>query len=225
MIDNTPNFFIEAVRVLAKGKYNVIRADGFIKWKGNVENVPTQEEINNRAKELEFQYNKDILKDLLKNKIQSKIVDGFTFGEDTIKTDLVSQQNGQANYSLAVRVMSNVKEYKTNTSYNPMDVILDSGIYYITFEGGTTGSAKPKFPTEFQVEVQDNEVIWYKFGLLVSTENGNKYFTPQEIESMFIQFNLMATDLRKSYDEYKFKIESITSNDELNTLKEEIENL
>jgi hypothetical protein len=225
MIDNTPNFFIEAVRALAKGKYNVIKADGFIKWKDNAEDIPTSIEIDNKAKELEVQYNKDILKDYLKNKIQSKITSGFTFGSDTIKTDLVAQQNGQANYSLAVRVMSNTKEYSTSTSYTPMDVILDGGVYYITFEGGTTGSAKPTLPTEFQVEVKDNEVSWYKFGLFVSTESGNKYFTPQEIEAMFIQFNLMTTDLRKTYDEYKSKIEAVTSNDELDTLRSEIEAL
>jgi hypothetical protein len=121
--------------------------------------------------------------------------------------------------------MQSAKEYVINTSYNPMDIVLDNGIYYITFEGGTTGDTKPNLPTEFQVEVIDNEVSWYKFGLLVATENGNKYFTPQDIESMFIQFNLMTTDLRKTYDEYKSRIEAVTSIEELDTLKEEIENL
>jgi hypothetical protein len=176
-------------------------------------------------KNIEFQEIKNQILDLLKNKIQSKITSGFTFGSDTIKTDLIAQQNGQANYSLAVRVMNNAKEYIPSTSYNPMDIILDGGVYYITFEGGTTDSAKPTLPTEFQVEVKDNEVSWYKFGLLVSTESGNKYFTPQEIEAMFIQFNLMTTNLRKAYDEYKSKIKAVTANDELDTLRSEIEAL
>jgi hypothetical protein len=176
-------------------------------------------------KELEFQDKKEQILDLLKNKIQSKITSGFTFGSNTIKTDLVSQQNGQANYSLAVQAIQSAKEYATNTSYNPLDVIVDNGVYYITFNGGTTGDTKPTFPAEFQVEVIDNEVSWYKFGLLVSTESSNKYFTPQDIESMFIQFNLMTTDLRKTYDEYKNRIEAVTSIEELDTLKEEIKSL
>jgi hypothetical protein len=168
---------------------------------------------------------KEQAKNKLKSKIQSKITGGFTFGSDTIKTDLISQQNGQANYSLAVQAMQNAKEYTTNTSYNPLDIIVDNGVYYITFNGGTTGDTKPTFPTEFQVGVKDNTVTWYKFGLLVSTESDNKYFTPQDIESMFIQFNLMTTDLRKTYDEYKNRIEAVTSIEELDILKEEIENL
>jgi hypothetical protein len=161
----------------------------------------------------------------LKSKIQSKITLGFTFGPDVIKTDLVSQQNGNANFSLAVSAMNNAKKYATSTSYNPMDIILDNGVYYITFEGGTTGSTKPKFPTKFQVGVTDNKVTWYKFGLLVATESGNKYFTPQEVESMFIQFNLITTNLRKAYDEYKSKIEAVTSIKELDVLKTKIEGL
>jgi uncharacterized protein YehS (DUF1456 family) len=172
-----------------------------------------------------FNKTKNQILDLLKNKIQSKITSGIIFGSNIIKTDLVAQQNGQANYSLAVSAMSNAKTYATSTSYNPIDIILEGGVYYITFNGGTTGDTKPTFPAEFQVEVQDNEVTWYKFGLLVSTENGNKYFTPQEIESMFIQFNLITTDLRKAYDEYKSKIEAVTANDELDILKTEIEAL
>jgi activator of 2-hydroxyglutaryl-CoA dehydratase len=187
--------------------------------------LPDSEEIRNKELEIELNENKEQIKKELKEIISNKIVSGFTFGSVTIKTDLISQQNGNSNYSLAVRAMSNAKTYKTNTKYNPMNIILESGVYYITFNGGTTGSTKPTLPTEFQVEVQDNEVTWYKFGLLVSTENGNKYFTPQEIESMFIQFNLITTDLRKAYDEYKSKIEAVTANDELDILKTEIEAL
>jgi hypothetical protein len=185
----------------------------------------TKQQLELKIKELEFQDKQKQVLDLLKNKIQSKITSGFTFVSDIIKTDLVSQQNGQANYSLAVRVMSNAKEYATSTSYNPMDVILDGGVYYITFEGGLSGLTKPTFPTEFQVEVVDNEVSWYKFGLLVATERGNKYFAPQEVEGMFIQFNLITTNLRKNYDEYKSKIEAVKTNDELDTLRSEIEAL
>jgi flagellar basal body-associated protein FliL len=168
---------------------------------------------------------KQELKKQLKNKIQSKITSGFTFGSDTIKTDLISQQNGQANYSLAMTAMNNAKKYAISTSYNPMDIILDNGVYYITFDGGTTGDTKPTFPTDFGIDVVDNTVTWYKFGLLVATKNGNKYFTPQEVGSMFIQFNLITTNLRKAYDEYKSKIEAVASIKDLDTLKTEIEAL
>jgi flagellar basal body-associated protein FliL len=170
---------------------------------------------------------KQELKRQLKNKIQSKITSGFTFGSDVIKTDLVSQQNGQANYSLAMTAMNKAKTYKTNTKYNPMNIILDGGVYYITFNGGTTGATKPTFPTEFVIDVVDNTVSWYKFGLLVAVGayDANKYFTPQDIESMFIQFNLITTNLRKTYDEYKNKIEVATSIKDLDTLKTEIEGL
>jgi hypothetical protein len=168
---------------------------------------------------------KEQILNLLKTKIQAKITGGFTFGSDIIKTDLVSQQNGNANFSLATNAMRAAKTYATNTNYNPMDIILDEGVYYITLNGGTTGNSKPKFPTEFQVGVTDNTVTWYKFGLLVATKNDNKYFTPQDIQKMFIQFNVIVTDLRKTYDEYKSKIEAVTTLDGLNTLKTEIEAL
>jgi hypothetical protein len=231
----------------------VLNADGTIKTKAipayyDVSNIPTpnlkvsekewEKCINNNYNFVDVTNNtfgkkdfrtldelKNSLKNILKSKIQSKIIGGFTFGSDTIKTDLIAQNNGNANYSLAVSAMSNAKKYATSTSYSSMDIILDGGVYFITFNGGTTGSTKPKFPTKFQVGVTDNKVTWYKFGLLVATKNGNKYFTPQEVEAMFIQFNLITTNLRKSYDEYKTKIEAVTSIKELDTLKTKIEGL
>jgi hypothetical protein len=174
---------------------------------------------------LMLKFKKQQILDLLKNKIQSKITSGFTFGSDTIKTDLIAQNNGNANYSLAMTAMNKAKTYTTNTKYNPMNIILESGVYYITFNGGTTGDTKPTFPTEFGIDVVDNTVSWYKFGLLVATKSGNKYFTPQEVEGMFIQFNLITTNLRKTYDEYKSKIEAVASIKDLDTLKTEIEAL
>jgi hypothetical protein len=231
----------------------VLNADGTIKTEAipayyDISNIPKpnlkvsekqwQEAINNNYNFVDVTNNtfgkkdfrtleelKTSLVNSLKSKIQAKITSGFTFGSDTIKTDLIAQQNGQANYSLAVSAMGNAKTYKTNTKYNPMDIILDNGVYYITLNGGTTGSTKPTFPTDFQVGVTDNKVTWYKFGLLVSTKSGNKYFTPQDVGSMFIQFNLITTNLRKAYDEYKSKIEAVTSIKDLDTLKTEIEGL
>jgi hypothetical protein len=168
---------------------------------------------------------KQELKRQLKNKIQSKITSGFTFGSDTIKTDLVAQNNGNANYQLAMDAINQVKDWKTNTAYDPKNIILVDGTYYITFNGGTTGSDKPTFPTDFQEYVTDNEVKWTKLGLLVGTDNGNKFFTPQDVKSMYINFNMLKTNWLLKYDEYKNKIKAVKSNDELDTLKEEIESL
>lgn len=161
----------------------------------------------------------------LKSKIQSKITGGFTFGSDTIKTDLIAQNNGNANYQLAMDAINQAKDWKTNTAYDPKNIILVDGTYYITFNGGITGSDKSTFPTDFQEYVTDNEVKWAKLGLLVGTDNGNKFFEPQEVKDMYVDFNMMKTDWLLKYDEYKTKIEAVTSIKELDTLKTEIEGL
>lgn len=57
MVVLKPNFKIDAVEVLASGKYSMCDANGNVDWKTDVVDIPTKEQIDAKAQELEIAYN------------------------------------------------------------------------------------------------------------------------------------------------------------------------
>lgn len=57
--------------------------------------------------------------------------------------------------------------WEATHAYGPNSVVVEAGEVYVTFAGGTSGTAAPTWPTAFQTAVTDGTVTWYKVGYWV----------------------------------------------------------
>ena len=93
----------------------------------------------------------------------------------------------------------------------PNSVIASNGVYYLTFNGGTTGSTIPTFPTEFSVGVTDGTVTWYKMGFRVSTTGQAILVSPQDAISLFRQSLTYINSCRATLQQLKAQVLASTT--------------
>jgi len=94
---------------------------------------------------------------------------------------------------------------------SPSDVIVSNGVYYLTFDGGTTGSTTPTFPTEFSVGVTDGTVTWYKMGFRISTTGQVILVSPQDAISLFRQSLTYINTCRAKLQQLKAQVLASTT--------------
>ena len=58
MEDTTPNFYGQALRELAEGKFQYVMSNGTIRWREDATNKPTQEQIDAKMNEFKSAWEK-----------------------------------------------------------------------------------------------------------------------------------------------------------------------
>ena len=97
--------------------------------------------------------------------------------------------------------------WSPSASADPRTVKTDGkGGYYITFNGGTTGTVQPVWLTAFSTPVQDGSVVWYRMGFRISTTTGAIIVDPPDAVALFGQGVEFINNMRAQYESLKAQI-------------------
>lgn len=153
--------------------------------------------------------------------VNQTITGGFSYtingSQYTITLTQTDQTNLLSNSISTSKIISNAQSWKASTTFPPDSSIYENGHYYITFNGGTTGSTKPTFPSKFNTPVSDNNIKWYLYGVYVGTDKGNIRVTAQNMENIYTIGTRWIDACRSKYDDIKAQIHAATTVDAINS--------
>ncbi len=166
----------------------------------------------------ELLYDKQSKKNEISRACQQTIYAGFpiafagakytiTLREDEANHD---QTNNLSNLIMAQQANASAGKWGAGVSMPPNTAIKGSNGFYVTFDGGITGSAQPAFPTEPTIGVVDGTVTWYLFSFRVSTTSGTIFIDPISAIGIGAQGFAFINAQRAKYDQLKAKIASAT---------------
>ncbi|WP_298283136.1 hypothetical protein [Acidocella sp.] len=101
--------------------------------------------------------------------------------------------------------------WQASHAYSPNGIVMAGRECFVTFDGGTSGTAAPAWPTDFQVGVADGTVTWYKLGFWLGTANGNIMVDAASAVSLFGQGVVFISTQRAQYQALKAAVLSATT--------------
>lgn len=144
----------------------------------------------------------------LNNQCQTNIFNGFTTTVNgnsyTFTLSMTDQTNGLAAITTARGVIQKATTWTASTPVTQYQSFIEvNGLYYVCYQTGTTGTTEPTFTTEFSTPVTDGSTIWYQYGLLLGTTNGNVFFTASEVIDIYAVGVAFINAQRSSYTKNK----------------------
>ena len=155
---------------------------------------------------------------ILSDQTSKSITNGYTYtlsnGQTyTFNTSITDQLNGASAFNTCQFAMLKSTPWQSNTNVIAnVTVINVNNNFYICEQTGVTGKNIPNnFPTQFTEVIQDGTTAWALFGFILSTSEGNIWFTPLQIEEVYVNFVKFVIEQREIKSNLQNQINNIVN--------------
>jgi len=121
------------------------------------------------------------------------------------------QANLDAAYQLAQMAAGRATAWTAGANHALNDVLAANGDYVLCTRAGSSGTAAPAWPTEYQVEVADGTAGWSRAGYLVGTSDGTLWVSAAEATALWVASKSHITTCRALYRTAKAAIDAATT--------------
>ncbi len=150
---------------------------------------------------------------MLSQACQDNIIAGFSTTlispSGTITLSQTDQQNNQLGLTLAAQIIATATPWASGEVVAADSIRTYAGDYYVTFNGGTCGTTTPAFPSGFSVKVDDNGVLWEKYGWPVGTNYGITFVTPRQGVMLGSQGAAFIANCRIQFQNLKARVQAL----------------